>query len=139
MAANRGKGDEPKVGIFWYNPAKKELYGVVSHKQSDYTKPNAKGGFITCSEMHEDILKKEFRKQKYHGDGTGPFKGDYQWKPRGRVFYNPEEDHYYIGIGSWINEHPEAEALIIEEFDLPKEKTTLWIKPHWDLGQTWNE
>ena len=112
---------------------------MVSHKQSDYTKPNAKGGFITCSEMLENIWKKEFRKQKYHGDGTGPFKGDYQWKPRGRVFYNPEEDHYYIGIGSWINEHPEAEALIIEEFDLSKEKTTLWIKPHWDLGQTWNE
>ncbi len=139
MESNRGKGDEPKVGIFWYNPTKKELFGVVSHKYSDYSKPNAKGGLVTSSEMHEDIWKKEFRKQKYHGDGTGPFKGEYQWKPRGRVFYNPAEDHFYIGIGQWIDENPEAEQLIIEEFDLPANKTSLWKQPHWDLGQTWND
>jgi hypothetical protein len=139
MAANRGKGDEPKVGIFWYNPSQKELFGIVSHKRSDYVKPNAAGGLITCSEMHEDVWKKEFRKQKYHGDGSGPFKGEYQWKPRGRVFYNPSEDHYYIGIGQWIDEHPEAEALIIEEFDLPHDKTSIWKQSHWDLGQTWND
>ena len=139
MESNRGKGDEPKVGIFWYNPTKKELFGVVSHKYSDYSKPNAKGGLVTSSEMHEDIWKKEFRKQKYHSDGTGPFKGEYQWKPRGRVFYNPAEDHFYIGIGQWIDENPEAEQLIIEEFDLPASKTSLWKQPHWDLGQTWND
>ena len=139
MAGNRGKGDEPKVGIFWYNPAKNELFGTVSHKYSDYSKPNAGGGLITSSEMHEDVWKKEFRKQKYHGDGTGPFKGEYQWKPRGRVFYNPAEDRFYIGVGTWIDENPQAEALIIEEFDLPREKTILWKKEHWDLGQTWND
>ena len=32
MSANRGKGAEPKVGIFWYNRARNELFGVVSHK-----------------------------------------------------------------------------------------------------------
>ncbi len=26
MATNRGKGDEPKVGIFWYSVAQKELF-----------------------------------------------------------------------------------------------------------------
>jgi hypothetical protein len=55
------------------------------------------------------------------------------------VFYSPAEDHFYIGIGNWIKDNPEAESLIIEEFDLPKEKTSLWIKSHWDLGQTWND
>lgn len=30
MAANRGKDDEPKVGIFWYNRATNQLYGVVT-------------------------------------------------------------------------------------------------------------
>ena len=139
MASNRGKGDEPKVGIFWYNPARNELFGTVSHKHSDYSKPNAKSGLITASEMHEDVWKKEFRKQKDHGDGTGPFKGEYQWKPRGRVFYNPSEEHFYIAVGTWIDEYPQAEDLIIEEFDLPREKTTLWKKEHWDLGQTWND
>ena len=35
MAKNRGAGDEPKVGIFWYNPTLKQLFGVVSHKRTD--------------------------------------------------------------------------------------------------------
>ena len=83
MARNRGAGDEPKVGIFWYNATLKQLFGVVTHKRTDYLRPNAGGGLVTCSEMHEDIWKKEFRKQKYHGGGIGPFKGEYQMKPRG--------------------------------------------------------
>ena len=139
MAANRGKGDEPKVGIFWYNIAQKELFGVVAHKHSDYDKPNARGGLITSSEMHEDVWKKEFHKQKYKKNGVGPFKGEYQWKTRGRVFYSPAEDQYIIAVGTWIDEHSEALDLIYEEFDLPKEKTILDKAPHWDLGQTWND
>ena len=75
MASNRGRGNEPKVGIFWYNISLKQLFGVVSHKRSDYLKPNAGGGLITCSEMHEDVWKKEFYKQKFHNKGIGPFKG----------------------------------------------------------------
>ena len=139
MAANRGAGDEPKVGIFWYNATLKELFGVVTHKRTDYVKPNAGGGLITCSEMHEDVWKKEFRKQKYHHGGVGPFKGEYQYKPRGRVFYSPASDQYIIAVGSWIDQHPEATELIIEEFDLPREKTILQKASHWDIGQTWND
>ncbi len=139
MAANRGKGDEPKVGIFWYNITQEELFGVVAHKHTDYEKPNARGGLITSSEMPEDVWKKEFHKQKYKKNGVGPFKGEYQWKPRGRVFYNPAEDQYIIAVGSWIDEHPQALGLIYEEFDLPKDKTILEKGSHWDLGQTWND
>ncbi|MBQ8988872.1 MAG: hypothetical protein IJ067_04205 [Prevotella sp.] len=139
MAKNRGAGEEPKVGIFWYNATLKELYGVVTHKRTDYLKPNAGGGLITCSEMHEDVWKKEFRKQKYHGGGIGPFKGEYQYKPRGRVFYSPSEDQYIIAVGSWIDDNQEAIDLIIEEFDLPREKTIVRKASHWDIGQTWND
>lgn len=137
MARNRGAGDEPKVGIFWYNASLQQLFGVVTHKRTDYLRPNAGGGLITCSEMHEDVWKKEFRKQKYHGDGTGPFKGEYQMRPRGRVFYSPADDQYIIAVGSWIDEHPEAVDLIIEEFDLPRENTVVQKASHWDIGQTW--
>ena len=28
MESNRGKDDEPKVGIFWYDPRKNDLFGV---------------------------------------------------------------------------------------------------------------
>ena len=137
MAKNRGAGDEPKVGIFWYNPTLKQLFGVVSHKRTDYLRPNAGGGLITCSEMHEDVWKKEFRKQKYHGGGIGPFKGEYQMKPRGRVFYSPADDQYIIAVGSWIDENQDAINLIIEEYDLPREKTVVQKASHWDIGQTW--
>lgn len=137
MSANRGKGDEPKVGIFWYNTSRQSLFGVVSHKRSDYDKPNAGGGLITCSEMHEDVWKKEYYKQKYRYGGSGPFKGEYQYKPRGRVFYSPAEDKYIIAVGSWIKNNMEALPLIYEEFDLPKNKTILKQAHHWDIGQTW--
>ena len=139
MKRNRGAGEEPKVGIFWYNATLKELFGVVTHKRTDYLKPNAGGGLITCSEMHEDVWKKEFRRQKYHGGGIGPFKGEYQMKPRGRVFYNPGDDKYIIAVGSWIDNSPEAIDMIIEEFDLPREQTLVQKAMHWDIGQTWND
>ena len=138
MARNRGAGDEPKVGIFWYNAVRKELFGVVTHKRTDYLKPNAGGGLITCSEMHEDVLKKELRRQKYHGDGTGPFKGEYQMRPRGQVFYSPSDDQYIIAVGTWIDQSPEAVDQIIDEFDLPREKTIVKKASHWDIGQTWS-
>lgn len=136
MAANRGKGDEPKVGIFWYDVASNELFGVVSHKVSDYSKPNAGGGLVTCSEMHEDVWKKAFNKQKYHG-GIGPFTGAYQDKPRGRVFYDPKSDRFTIAIGSWFTTHQEAYDLIMEEFDLPEGRTDITYGEHWNIGQTW--
>lgn len=137
MASNRGRGNEPKVGIFWYNISLKQLFGVVSHKRSDYLKPNAGGGLITCSEMHEDVWKKEFYKQKFHNKGIGPFKGEYQNKPLGRVFYSPQEDQYIIAVGEWFNENQEALPLILEEFDLPQDKTVVKQAHHWDIGQTW--
>lgn len=136
MRKNRGNGNEPKVGIFWYNVALNELFGVISHKRSDYTKANAGGGLITCSEMHEDVWKKEFNKQKYH-NLKGPYIGAYQDKPKGRVFYNPTEDKYIIAIGKWYYHHEEVYDLIMEEFDLPEEKTIVKYGEHWDIGQTW--
>lgn len=137
MSANRGKDSEPKVGIFWYNRAKNELYGVVSHKVSDYSRANASDGRITCSEMHEDIWKREYRKQKYHGDGSGPYVGAYQDKPRGRVFYNIDSDTYEVAVGKWLDEYPQAYDLILEEFNLPEDKTSPKYAIHWDIGMSW--
>lgn len=137
MEANRGKDYEPKVGIFWYNRACNELFGVVSHRLSDYSRANASDGRITCSEMHEDVWKREFRKQKYHGDGNGPFIGAYQDKPRGRVFYNIEKNRFEVAVGKWIEEFPSAYQLILEEFNLPQEKTSIKYAIHWDIGMSW--
>lgn len=137
MEANRGKDGEPKVGIFWYNRATNQLFGVVSHRVSDYTKANASDGRITCSEMHEDVWKKEFRIQRYQHGGQGPFIGAYQDKPRGRVFYHIEDGTYEVAVGKWIEEFPQAYDLILEEFNLPPEKTKAMYAFHWDIGQSW--
>lgn len=137
MEANRGHGNDPKVGIFWYNSAWNELFGIVTHPVRDYSKANASNGRITCSEMHEDVWRKEFNRQKYHGDGNGPFIGPYENKPRGRVFYLPDEDTYEVATGKWIDEFPQAKQLILEEFDLPEDKTTFRYAVHWDIGNTW--
>lgn len=137
MASNRGKDSEPKVGIFWYNRANNSLFGVVSHRLSDYTKANASDGRITCSEMHEDVWKKEFRKQKYHNNGQGPYIGAYQDKPRGRVFYNINTDIFEVAVGKWLEEYPHAYQLILEEFNLPEDKTKPMYAIHWDIGMSW--
>ena len=137
MAANRGKDGEPKVGIFWYNRATNQLFGVVSHRVSDYTKANASEGRITCSEMHEDIWKKEFRIQRYQHGGQGPFIGAYQDKPRGRVFYHMDDGTYEVAVGKWIEDYPQAYELILDEFNLPPEKTKAKYAIHWDIGQSW--
>lgn len=137
MSSNRGKDSEPKVGIFWYNRANKTLFGVVSHRLSDYTKANASDGRITCSEMHEDVWRKAYYKQRFENNGVGPFIGAYQDKPRGRIFYNIENDVFEVAVGKWLEEFPEAYDLILKEFDLPPEKTQPKYAVHWDIGMSW--
>ena len=116
MEGNRGHGNDPV---------------------RDYSAANASEGRITCSELHEDVWKKEFRKQKYHKNGNGPFIGAYQDKPRGRVFYHMKDDIFEIAVGKWYDEHPEILSKIIEEFNLPKDKTIVKYAIHWDIGQSW--
>ena len=139
MAANRGKDGEPKVGIFWYDPRHKELFGVRSHLATDYAKPNSRSEFggISCSEMHEDVWKHEYHKQKYKNGGVGPYVGAYEDTPRGRIFYNPGSDTYTIAVGSWIHQHPEAIPMIEEEFNLSNTNHQVKTAYHWDIGQRW--
>lgn len=137
MAANRGKGEDPKVGIFWYNVGRDELFGVVSHPLNDYSRANASDGRITCSELHEDVWKKEFHKQRYKGDNSGPFIGAYQDKPRGRIFYNIETDTFEVAAGKWLQEYPHVYDMILREFNLPPERTSAKYAVHWDIGQSW--
>lgn len=139
MQSNRGKGDEPMVGIFWYSPQRDELFGVRSHRISDYTKANSRTEFgsVSCSEMHEDVWKKEFHRQKYKNDGIGPYVGAYEMTPRGRIFYNPDTEVFTIAVGSWIEQYPQAVPLIVEEFNLAGTNYEVKTAQHWDIGQKW--
>lgn len=137
MEANRGKGETPKVGIFWYSPVRDELFGVVSHPVDDYSRANASDGRITCSELHEDVWKKEFYRQRFKSDGKGHYIGAYQDKPRGRVFYNIDDDTFEVACGKWLQQYPHVYDMILREFDLPSERTTAKYAIHWDIGQSW--
>lgn len=139
MASNRGKDNEPKVGIFWYEPSSNSLFGVRSHIISDYVKPNSKTEFgtVSCSEMHEDVWKKEYNKQKYKNNGIGPYTGPYEMKPRGRIFYNPSTETFTIAVGSWIKDYPQAVELIVNEFNLGNTYYEVRTASHWDIGQKW--
>ncbi len=136
MQSNRGKGDEPMVGIFWYSPQRKMLFGVRSHRISDYTK--AEYGCISCSEIHKDVWKKEYHRQKYKNDGIGPYTGAYEMVPRGRIFYNPDTEVFTIAVGNWIHQYPEAVPLIVDEFNLAAAIYEVKTAHHWDIGQKWN-
>ena len=111
MASNRGKGDEPMVGIFWYSPQLNEMFGVRSHRVSDYTRSNDRSEFgsVSCSEMHEDVWKKEYHRQKYKNNGIGPYNAQY----------------------------PQAVELIVEEFNLGNTTYEVKTASHWDIGQKW--
>ena len=48
-----------------------------------------------------------------------------------------EEDRFVVAVGKWLDEYPEARALILEEFDLPAEKTRFEYAIHWEIGHCW--
>ena len=140
MQANRGKGNEPMVGIFWYSPGRNELFGVRSHRVSDYLHANSRTEFgsISCSEMHEDVWKKEYHRQRYKNGNIGPYVGAYEMTPRGRIFYNPETKVFTIAVGSWIEQYPQAVPIIVNEFNLNGTEYVVKTAQHWDIGQKWN-
>lgn len=131
MAQNLETQNNPKVGIFWYSPVNKSLFGVIAIDKDSYSKPNAGGGLITCKELHEDVWKRNQQNDRCF------YVGDYRQTPRGSVFYSPDEDKFYIMVGSWINENPEAIDLIIDRYDLNNCNVEVKISIHWEIGMGW--
>lgn len=139
MDANLTEQENPKVGIFWYSPRLQDVFGVVSVDAKQQAQIE-KRALVTCKELHKYVWKKQYNYYKYHG-GSDLFVGDYKDTPRGRIFYVPKEDRYDIMVGSWIKEHPEAEAKIKEAFDLtdPKLNVEVKIGIHWEIGMGYGE
>ncbi|MBO4875407.1 MAG: hypothetical protein J5542_08885 [Bacteroidales bacterium] len=131
MAQNLETQNNPKVGIFWYSPVNKSLFGVIAIDKDSYSKPNAGGGLITCKELHEDVWKRNQQNDRSF------YVGDYRQTPRGSVFYSPDEDKFYIMVGSWINDNPEAVDIIVDRYDLKDCKVEVKISVHWEIGMGW--
>ena len=117
--------NEPKVGIFWYDKNEEELFGVESIDAA-----LIKGS--TINKLHRTVWSKEHNRRKGKGLPLERWAGDYKDTPRGRVFC--EKGEFVVKVGSWINDHPEAKQLIIEEFDLQKD-VKFEIECHWEIGE----
>jgi len=119
MEANLGEQERPKVGIFWYSPQIKDVFGVLARDGEDQARITERNA-VSCKELHENIWRK--KKNYYNNHGGNPlYAGDYMDTPRGRVFYLPTNKEFVIVVGSWINENPEAVERIKEAFDLTDE------------------
>lgn len=130
--------EDPKVGIFWYNPQRNELFGVVALSLDDPKVSNSGNG-KTCKILHKKKWAIEYRKLKFkeHKDNTFPYIGAYEDKPRGRVFY--KDNKFIITVGSWINDDENYRAIDLVEdvFDLTNEDTEIVVDSHWEVGTGW--
>lgn len=129
---------EPKVGIFWYLPFEKKLIGVVSVSVQSLMATKKFTSYISCDELHQDVWKKKFNYQKYHG-GKDPYVGDYKNIPRGRIFYNSKTNEFDIMVGSWIKEGDNIFCidLVKNEFNLNDQKCNVKVGIHWEIGMGW--
>ena len=138
MDATLEEQENPKVGIFWYSPQLQDVFGVVAIDAA--SAPVSGGGLRTCKELHKYLWKKQFNYDKAHNVNS-PFRGDYKYTPRGRVFYDDELDEYHIMVGAWLNDYPEAKPLIRAAFNLtdPNLHVTFERGIHWEIGMGYGE
>lgn len=130
--------NEPYVGIFWYDTENNELFGVSSvmtNEVNPYHSSLFDADVKTCNTLHYQFWKRNH----FKGKDKRFIKTDYTSVPRGRVFSLNDDDEFIVCVGSWINDYPEAKQEIIDEFQLPKDKTEFKIDVHWELGHGWSD
>jgi len=133
MSANLDKQDLPYVGIFWYDPKKDELFGVV-REEPDELMYNAEGN-RTTKVLHKGFWQKQYHKAQSLGRATR-FVGDFTQMPRGRVWQNKDKG-FFVTVGEWIKKYPQAKDFVIIEFNLPNE-TEFKVYEHWNIGSGWD-
>ena len=122
--------DEPYVGLFFYDKNDNDLFGVVSEHLNnilpayhEYFDANTK----TIRQFHSTIWYKGYKKGK-----DKRFNQDFRTIPRGKV-YEVGGKGYMVLVGSWINDYPMAKDLIIDEFQLPPDKTEFKIDNFYNI------
>ncbi|GHV56662.1 hypothetical protein FACS1894182_03670 [Bacteroidia bacterium] len=126
----------PKLGIFWYDPHKDELFGVTKIEAMDVPFVNDKALRKTVRSLHKDWWKKQEMRLKAGREKNHIFGHDYTKIPRGRLFQRRDEV-FEVMCGSWMTPH--IMDLVIEEFDLQKQTVEPVIDEHWELGHGWSE
>jgi hypothetical protein len=125
MASEQSNKDNAMVGMFWYNTKDKELFGIVKEDPSKMEFSDE--GIKSTSKTHPSLWKKEYHK------GNPLFRGDYTMKPRGRVRLYKDKG-FAVMVGKWLEDYPEAQQMIIKEFNLPEDVAFMYDE-HWDIGE----
>lgn len=127
----------PCVGIFWYDPADKMLFGVRKQElMPKMVEEFADKGlpFINTPELHHEVWAKEYLRAEAKQEET-KFTGDYTIVPRGRVAWNVNK--FIVLVGKWAKPiEEELTELIEKEFFLPYFEFV--YDYHWDLGHGWS-
>lgn len=133
MEQNLNRQEEPKVGIFWYDPKDDELIFVHTEDASvlafdDRGQKTTRKMHVTTWQHLKNKEQSKGRKWKYTSDWTMTPRGRV-WEIRGRGFV--------VTVGTWINDYPGAKNLILDEYNLPSNAEFL-IDEHWDIGSGWS-
>ena len=139
MMEDMSRFDEqmPCVGIFWYDPADKMLFGVRKQELTPkMVEEFADKGlpFINTPELHHEVWAKEHFLAEAKQEET-KFTGDYTQVPRGRVAWNINK--FIVLVGQWAKPiEEELSALLEQEFSLPYFEFV--YDYHWDIGHGWS-
>jgi hypothetical protein len=137
MIENNDYVDDPCVGIFWYDLNENELFGIRSNIAEDinfYYSDMLNQYVRTTKFLHYAVWQKECNRGKDDRFQTL----NYTEYPRGRIF-EIKDKGFEVYVGNWINDYPECKELILDEFQLPRNKTEFVIDIHWDLGHGWSD
>jgi len=138
MRTTKDAQNEPKVGLFWYNPERNVLVGVQSAFASEL--PFNSKGNKTLKILH-DTSWESVRQNAIAIGSTDEIwdEESYMMVPRGRVFQRavPGSDagYYRICVGSWIRDYPRACELIVKAFNLGNSEYDIEHDEHWDVGR----
>ena len=134
MADNFETQDDPKVGIFWYDSNRDELFGVSKVNAGDLRFNT--NGLKTISTLHKSWWQKQKNRAVSKNEDPGIFAKDYTQIPRGIIFQK-KDGGFQLMCGSWMNDH--IEDLVKDEFDLQNVPLERTIDIHWELGHGWSE
>ena len=134
--------EQPKLGIFWYDYRKEQLFGVEKREISE----DDMKGIHTLEKLHRTFWQKWHHRAVAKNDISSIYyqQHNYTLIPRGRIFVIDGE--ISVRVGEWITEGingvkinlEKFHDLICDEFDLP-EDVRFVIDEHWNLGHGWSE
>jgi hypothetical protein len=132
---------DPKVGMFWYNPARDVLVGVHSVFAAEL--PFNARGRKTMQVLHHTAWPGVCKAAKAIGSSDAIWdEEDYTLVPRGRVFeiaVSGDAPYFEVLVGSWAEDYPHVLAMIAEEFNLLNTKHDFIHSRHWDIGRGTSE